>query len=201
TSAAAEKAFAVAVEATQAVKADSSNPPTMPSSSLAVVKRTPGVKEAEGSVSYDTGTLLDSHGKAIKSNAPTLIGSISTVKRFESLDYDSGSQPKTADQVVIDRGTSKKYGFKVGSRITVQGDAPAKTYTVSGVGSLGGRDSLGGARYIGMILPEAQRVSGHDGYDSISVAASDPDKVKAALQRELGRNYNVRTGKEAAHDQ
>ena len=46
-------------------------------------------------------------------------------------------------------------------------------------------------------------MTGHDGYDSISVSTggNDPDEVKAALQRELGRDFLVRTGEEAAEQQ
>jgi putative ABC transport system permease protein len=196
-----QKGVDVSVEAHQAVKADFEAPPTMPASTLDKVKATPGVDAAEGGVSSN-GTLLDDKGDPIKSNGPpTLIVSTSTEKRFESLDYKSGGPPKTPDEVSIDRGTSKKYGFKVGSTVTVQGDAPAKQYKVSGVATLGDRDSLGGSRLVVMTLPEAQRQSGHDGYDSISVATGDPNAVKTALQRDLGRDFNVRTGKEAAEQQ
>src|SRR4029079_19619897 len=41
--------------------------------------------------------------------------------------------------------------------------------------------------------------TGHDGYDEISVAASDgtsPGELKAAIARELGPKFSVRTGKE-----
>src|SRR5262249_34237176 len=52
-------------------------------------------------------------------------------------------------------------------------------------------------------LPEAQRMTGHDGFDSISVSTGgeDPNKVKAALQQKLGPDVRVRTGKEAAEQQ
>jgi putative ABC transport system permease protein len=196
-----QKGVDVSVEASQPVKADFASPPTMPASTLDKVKATPGVDAAEGGVSSD-GTLLDDKGKAITANGPpTLIVSASTEKRFESLDYKSGGSPQTPDEVAIDRGTSKKYHFDVGDTVTVQGDAPAKQYKVSGVATLGGSDSLGGSKLVVMTLPEAQRVTGHDGYDSISVATGDPNGVKAALKRELGRDFNVRTGKEAAEQQ
>jgi putative ABC transport system permease protein len=191
----------VEVEAHQAVKADFSAPPTMPASTLARVKDTPGVDAVEGGVNGN-GTLLDDKGKAITSNGPpTLLFSAGTQKRFQALDYKQGGPPKTADEVAIDRATSKKYDFTVGSKVTVQGDAPAKQYTVSGVATLGDADSLGGARMVVFTLPEAQRVTGHDGYDSISVAAGHPDAIKAAIKRELGPSFNVRTGKEAAEQQ
>src|SRR3954449_2042766 len=196
-----QKGVDVSVEAAQPVKADFGAPPTMPASTLDKVEATPGVDVAEGGVSAD-GTLLDDKGKPIKSNGPpTIIVSTATDKRFESLDYKSGGAPKSAGEVAIDRGTSKKFGFDVGSTVTVQGDAPAKQYKVSGVATLGDRDSLGGSRLVVMTLPEAQRMTGHDGYDSISVATGDPGAVKDSLKHELGRDFNVRTGKEAAQQQ
>jgi len=193
----------VSVEARQAVKADFSQPPTMPADTLAKVKTVPGVEQAEGGVSSD-GTLVDRNGKAITSNGPpTLIVSVSTEKVFEVLDYVEGSAPTTADQVAIDRGTAKKYGWKPGSKVTVTSDAPAKQYTVSGIATIGGKDNLAGARLVAMTLPEAQRMTGHDGYDSISIATGNnkPETVKAAVAKELGRDFNVRTGKEAAEQQ
>src|SRR4051812_27499141 len=104
----------VEIESQQVVKADFSAPPTMPADSLDKVKATPGVEVAEGSVTSDA-TLLDKKGKPIVSQGPpTLLVSESTEKRFQVLDYETGGSPKTADEVALDRGTSKKYGFKVG---------------------------------------------------------------------------------------
>ena len=46
-------------------------------------------------------------------------------------------------------------------------------------------------------------MAGYDGWDSISISTGgdDPNEVKAALQRELGRDFEVRTGEEAAEQQ
>jgi putative ABC transport system permease protein len=198
-----QKGVDVSVEAHQAVKADFSQPPTMPADALDKVKTVPGVEKAEGGVSSD-GTLVDRNGEAITSNGPpTLIVSTSTDKTFEVLDYVEGSAPKTADQVAIDRGTAKKYDWKPGDTVTVTADAPAKQYTISGVATVGGKDNLAGARLVAMTLPEAQRMTGHDGYDSISIStgSNSPDTVKKAVAAELGRDFTVRTGKEAAEQQ
>ena len=199
-----QKGVDVAVEARQAVKAQFSVPPTMPADTLDKVKATPGVEAAEGGVSYDRGTLLDKQGEPVVSQGPpTLLISTSTEPRFQSLDYESGGPPKTDDEVALDRGTANKFGFKVGDTATVSGAAPRKDFKVSGIATLDGKDSLGGARLIVFTVPEAMRMSGHDGWDSISVATdgSSPDEVKAALQKELGGNFLVRTGKEAAEQQ
>jgi putative ABC transport system permease protein len=198
-----QKGVDVELEAKQAVKADFSTPPTMPAETLAKVKETPGVKVAEGSVSAN-GTLLDKKGKPIVSNGPpTLLVSKSTEKIFQILDFESGGEPQSDDEVAIDRGTSKKYGFKVGDTVTVSGTAPATQFKVSGVASLDGKDNLGGARLVVMTLAAAQKMTGHTGYDSISVSTggTDPNQVKAALQQQLGPDVLVRTGKEAAEQQ
>jgi putative ABC transport system permease protein len=172
----------------------------MPASVLDEVKSVPGVDVAEGGVSSD-GTLLDKEGEPIVSNGPpTLLISENTERVFQALDYESGGRPQTDGEVAIDRGTANKYGFKVGDTVTVSGAAPAKQYTVSGVATLAGKDNLGGARLVVFTIPEAQRITGHDGYDSISVSTGggDPDEVKAAIQSKLGDDYLVRTGEEAA---
>jgi putative ABC transport system permease protein len=201
----AHKGEDVSIEAKQAVKADFSVPATMPAATLDRVKALPGVKVAEGTVSSD-GALLDDNGKPIVSNGPpTLILSASTEKTFQALEYPQGGPPQTAGQVAIDRGTANKYHWKPGSRVTVAGRAPKTTYTVSGIATLGGSDSLGGSRMVILTLPEAQRVTGHKGYDGISVAADSgttPEALKATVVGELGaKSFEVRTGKEAAEQQ
>jgi putative ABC transport system permease protein len=193
----------VSVEGRQAVKSDFSVPPTMPADTLEKVKSVPGVAVAEGSVTSD-GTLLDKQGEVIVSQGPpTLILSESTEKVFQVLDYEEGGAPTTADEVALDRGTANRYDFKVGDKATVSGRAPAKEYTVSGIATLDGSDNLGGSRMVVMTLPEAQRATGHDGYDSISISTGgeDADTVKAAVARELGRDFLVQTGEEAAEQQ
>ncbi len=193
----------VAIESRQAVKADFSVAPTMPRGTLDEVKSVPGVDVAEGSVSSD-GTLLDKKGEPIVSNGPpTLLISESSEKIFQVLDYASGGRPETDDEVAIDRGTANKFDFKVGDTVTVSGSAPAKQFKVSGIATLAGKDNLGGARLVVFTLPAAQTITGHDGYDSISVSTGggDPDAVKAAIQSKLGKDFLVRTGEEAAEQQ
>src|SRR4051794_1492898 len=200
----AHKGEDVSIEASQPVKEDFSAAPTMPSSTLDRVKDLPGVKAAEGSVSAD-GTLLDPKGKPILSGGPpTIIVSASEEKIFQALVYRSGKAPDTADQIAIDRSLSNKYHWKVGDRITLAGRAPKKTYAVSGVATLGDSDSAGGSHFTVLQLPEAQRMTGHHGYDSISLAADSgtkPAALKATVKQALGKGFEVRTGKEAAAQQ
>jgi putative ABC transport system permease protein len=200
----AQKGVDVSIEARQAVKEDFGTAPTMPASALARVRSLPGVAAAQGEVSAD-GTLLDRAGKPITSSGPpTLILSAATEDRFRALDYKEGGPPQTAGQVAIDRATADRYHWQVGDRVTVAGRAPKKTYTVSGIATLGDSDSLAGSRMVVLTLPEAQRVTGHHGFDSISLAAAggtSPERLKGEAMRALGDRFRVRTGKEAAAQQ
>src|ERR1044072_650913 len=176
----------------------------MPQDTLARVQAVPGVEEAFGSVSNDV-TLLDRKGDPILSNGPPTIGITAPPKRFDPFDYKEGGPPTTDGEVAIDKATADKYDFHTGDTVTVQGQAPATQYKVSGVATLGDSENLAGSRLVVFTLPEAQRVTGHDGYDDISVAAkggTSPEQLKAAIIKELGtKDFAVRTGKEQAEKQ
>jgi putative ABC transport system permease protein len=197
-----QKGTDVSVQARLAVEEDFASPPTMPADTLERVKAVAGVDEAVGSVSADNGTLLDDKGEPILSNGPPTIIVTAGPDRFDPLTYVDGHKAETADEVVIDKATADEYHFGVGDTVTVSARAPKKDYTVAGISTLGDSENLAGSRLVQMTLPEAQRVTGHDGYDDISVAASggtSPEQLKAAISAELGRtDFAVRTGKEQA---
>jgi len=197
------KGVDVSVQSKLAVEADFAAPPTMPSDTLERVRGVDGVKEADGSVSGDV-NLLDRKGKPILSNGPPTIAVTTGPERFDPLTYVEGGKPTSDDQIAIDKGTADEFDFKVGDKVTVAGRAPAKAYDVAGIVTLGDSENLAGSRLVLFTLPEGQRVTGHDGYDDISVAAAGgttPEALKAAIQKELGAEFAVRTGKEQAEKQ
>jgi putative ABC transport system permease protein len=197
------KGVDVSVQSKLAVEADFAAPPTMPADTLDRVRSVDGVEEADGSVSADV-NLLDRDGEPILSNGPPTIAVTTGPERFDPLTYVEGAKPSSDGQIAIDKGTADEFGFKVGDKVTVAGRAPAKAYDVSGIVTLGDSENLAGSRLVLFTLPEGQSVTGHDGYDDISVAASGgttPEQLKAAIQRELGSEFAVRTGKEQAEKQ
>jgi len=198
-----QKGVDVSVQARLAVEEEFASPPTMPADTLERVRSAEGIEEAAGSVSAD-GTLLDREGEPILSQGPPTIIVSTGPERFDPFTYTDGGPPDAAGEVVIDKGTADEFGFGVGDRVTVSGRAPKKDYTVSGVATLGDSENLAGSRLVQMTLPEAQRVTGHDGYDEISVAAAGgttPEALKAAIARELSGDFAVRTGEEQAAKQ
>ena len=179
--------------------------PTVPRSVLRQVRANPDVEVAQGSV-FDTATVLGKDGKRIGvGGAPNFVASTAQYPRFEASTVAKGRFPRTADEAVIDLGTSKKEGFKVGDRITVQGAAPRKDYLIVGLTQLAGVDSFGGATVVGLIQPEALRMLGKPGFDTIETAARPgvtPDQLVASLKQELpAQKYTVRTGAEEARSQ
>ena len=190
----------VSIQQKQAVEEDFGVPPTMPAGTLDRVTAVDGVEEAAGYVSAD-GSLLDDEGEPILSNGPPTIIVTHGPDRFDPFDYAQGGPPETDDEVVLDKATADEYGWGPGDTVTVAGRAPKKDYTVAGVATLGDSENFGGSRLVAMTLPEAQRVTGHDGYDDISVAAesgTSPEELKAAIATELGPRFSVLTGKEQA---
>ena len=190
----------VSVQQKLAVDEPFAPPPTMPADTLEKVQAVDGVEEAAGSVSAE-GSLLDREGDPILSNGPPTIIVSSGPDRFDPLDYTEGGPPETDDEVVLDKATADKYDWGEGDTVTVAGRAPQKDYTVSGVGTLGDSENFGGSRLVVMTLPEAQRVTGHDGYDDISVAAAggtSPEELKANIAAALDPSFSVLTGKEQA---
>ena len=176
----------------------------MPSSALDKVKAAPGVDAAEGNVSAD-GNLLDKKGEPIVSNGPPTLLLSSSEKRFDPLTYREGGPPENDGEVVLDRGTAEKYGFKVGDNVTVSGRAPAKQYKVSGIATLGDSDNLAGSRMVLMTLPEAQRDDRprrlrHDlGRGRGRHVAGGSSRRRSSTSS--GGEYTVRTGKEQAEKQ
>ena len=198
------KGVDVSVQSKLAVEADFAAPPTMPADTLDRVQSVDGVEEADGSVSGDV-NLLDRKGDPILSNGPPTIAVTTGLERFDPLTYVEGGKPESDGQVAIDKGTADEYDFKVGDEVTVAGQgAPSGPTTVSGVAKLGDSENLAGSRLVVFTLAEGRRVTGHDGYDDISVAAAggtSPEQLKAAIASELGSEFAVRTGKEQAEKQ
>jgi putative ABC transport system permease protein len=193
----------VSVQSKLAVEADFAAPPTMPADTLERVRSVDGVEEATGSVTADV-NLLDRDGEPILSNGPPTLAVSAVPERFDPLTYVEGDKPQSDDEIAIDKGTADEFGFKVGDEVTVAGRAPAKAYDVAAITTLGDSENLAGSRLVLFTLPEGQRVTGHDGYDDISVAAAGgttPEELKAAIAGALGPEFAVRTGKEQAEKQ
>jgi putative ABC transport system permease protein len=190
----------VAVTTKLAVERQFGEQRPMPESVLGQVSGVDGVAAVTGSVSGNA-SLFGRDGKLIQSGGPGLVVSAQDQKRFEALDYPQGAAPSGPGEVALDKATADKRGFKVGDQIKIAGRAPARSYRVAGIATLGDLESFGLPTAI-MVRPEAQRVLGLPGrlteVDAAAAGGTSPDELKARIAARLGGGYVVRTGKEQA---
>ena len=157
----------------------------IPDAVLGRVRRTPGVRVAEGGVG-GYAQLVDKEGEAISPPAaPTIGASWVDVPELSPLTIRRGRAPSGPTDVVIDAGTAKREEIAVGDRVGVVSQGPAETFTVVGVVGFGQADNLAGATLAAFDLPTAQRVLGSVGkLDTIEVAADDGVPA-AVVQRRI----------------
>lgn len=179
--------------------------PTIERSVLEQVRANPDVDHAQGAV-FDVATVLGKDGERIGAGgAPNFISSTAEYPRFEGATAAQGRFPRTPGEAAIDLATAKKQDFEIGDEVSVQGAAPRKDYRIVGFTQIAGIDSYGGATVVSLILPEALRMLGKPGYDTIQASAREgvtPEQLVASLRRELPRaTLNVRTGEGEAASQ
>jgi putative ABC transport system permease protein len=178
----------------------------IPQSVLDKIKTVPGVAAAQGSILDQGATILNRQGKTFHSGgAPQFLGSASLLDRFEQFTFVSGHKPAADDQVALDKATADKEHFKLGDPVTIQATNGKHTYTLVGIGTLGGVNSFGGAAIALLTLPAAQRATGKVGhYDAIDAAGKpgvSPKELSTRIRAALPRTVEVRTGQQQAAKQ
>ncbi|HUO41325.1 MAG TPA: ABC transporter permease, partial [Mycobacterium sp.] len=170
----------------------------VPESLLGSVRAVPGVGSAFGQVA-GYAQFVAHDGKPISSTSGTLGVVFDPDRQISSLNLIAGSPPVTGNDVVMDAGTAKSYGFSVGQQVKVlSAGAPPQTYTITGIAQFGTADNLAGATLAAFTLPTAQRVLGDIGkLDAINVVAkpgANKATVQAAIAKVLPPEVQVVTG-------
>jgi putative ABC transport system permease protein len=163
-----------------------------------------GVKAAEPGISTNFTQIVGSNGKALGNpgrGAPTLGGNWIGTTALNPFKIAEGRPPESDDEVVIDRGSSKKGDLHVGDKVTilVPTGAPRK-FTISGIATFGTADSPLGATYSLFTLKTAQEVLAEPGrIDEIRVQAESgvsQAEVTAAIKKVLPENTEALTGEQ-----
>ncbi|MFC6883178.1 MULTISPECIES: ABC transporter permease [Actinomadura] len=177
----------------------------MPAALRDRIARVPGVRAAEGGVS-GYAQMVGRDGKAVTTGgAPTLGISIATTPELrQAVTLRSGAYPSGPGQVVVDKRTASKEGFKPGDRIRVLFQGPPREFTVSGVVGFGDADNLAGATLAGFDLATAQDVLARKGvFDGIDVVAADgvgPETLRDRVSAAVGPSYEALTGEQYAEE-
>ena len=196
----------VAVVPREAVESEGgAEPPGMPARLLEDVRKVEGVAQASGGIFAAGVALIDEDGDRIGSMQAPAFGTSAEPQRFDPFDYAEGRQPRTADEVAVDKQSADNEDLAVGDSITVAGAEAAREYEIVGIARLGEVDSFGGATVAILPLAEAQRIADKQGeFDQISIAAAegvDPEELKRRVAAVMPDSVEVRTGEENAQQQ
>jgi putative ABC transport system permease protein len=113
-----------------------------------------------------------------------------------------GRPPRASGEIVVDAGTARKHGLRVGDHVTVLLQGPSMQATIVGIAGFGTADNLGGATLVAFDTATAQQALNAPGeFDAIEVTAKQgvtPTELKIRIQRVLPAGYQAKTGEEAA---
>src|SRR5262245_36054633 len=161
----------------------------LPASVLDQVRKTDGVRAAEGAVSGHA-LLTDTAGKAVLTSggAPTMGYSLPADPALRGdVKILTGNAPSGPHQVAIDATSAEDHHIPLGSKIKVLFTGPTQEFTVVGTVGFGGEKNLGGTTGAYFDAATAQRVVGTPGYfDTINVSA-DPGVSSTELAQRLGK--------------
>jgi putative ABC transport system permease protein len=157
----------------------------VPQAVATAVSHLPGVQVAYGSV--EGYAQLVKNGSAIGQAQSALGFSFDPHPELSSLKLASGKAPTADDQVVIDKHTAQKHGFKLGQPVRILLPNGQRKFTISGFVTFGSSDSLAGATIAGFYISTAQKLFNSVGYyDTINVLLK-PGADKVTVQREIER--------------
>jgi putative ABC transport system permease protein len=133
-----------------------------------------GVAAAEGAV-FGYARLIAKNGKALgnpATGAPAIGMNWSANAALNQFHLVAGHAPRTPNEVVIDKKSSRDGHLTVGDTTTVLVQGPPERVRIAGIARWGTADSPAGATVVAFQTPVAQRVMGEPGkFDSIDLVA------------------------------
>jgi putative ABC transport system permease protein len=173
----------------------------VPASVVETVRRTPGVKAAEGFVA-GYAQVVGKDGKAVGNpgmGAPTFGRNWPTVAALNPFRLAEGTAPASNEDVVLDRYTAKEAGAGVGDPLTVLTERGPVRVRVSGIATFGDADGTGGATNVMFTSAAAQRwVAAPGAFDQVGAVAEDgvsQEELRERLAARVPGNAEVITGK------
>src|SRR4051794_34512098 len=180
----------------------------IPDSLIATVEAVPGVATAHGDV-QGFAQMSTSKGEEMGGGGPPTFGSVYDGSPISPWGLADGRLAAGGSEVVIDRGTAKRYDVEVDDKISITTQVGTQEFTVVGTARFAGNDSAGGATWALFDLPTAQAfVNGKPGLvDSIVVGGDDTlsqqqlaDRIEQTLQQSGTQNVEALTGKQITEE-
>ncbi len=175
---------------------------------LEKIRAVDGVRKAEGVVFELGAQPLGKDGKPITQVGPPAFaaGWNDEAGDMQVLRVVKGRAPKRGE-LLLDKASYDKSGFKVGDKVDVliQGGAKQETFTLSGVVAFGDRDNLNGASITVFDTPQLQELLDMDGrfsaVDAVAAPGVSQDELRDRIAAALGTDYDVSTAPELTQEQ
>ncbi|MET0275454.1 MAG: ABC transporter permease, partial [Acidimicrobiia bacterium] len=174
----------------------------VPEGTLEEVRAVDGVARAEGFVT-GYAQFVDRDGESVGGGGPPTFG-VSWVDDgpFRLVADGESRAPRRDGEVAMDEATAVDQGFRVGDRVRVLLDGPAREFTIVGLFGFGDRSDFGAVTFAAFDLATAQQAfDARQAFDRIYVQR-DPDVavpvLRQRLARSLGPAYEVLTAEQAA---
>jgi putative ABC transport system permease protein len=169
----------------------------IPDSSLPAVRQVDGVATADGAT-FGYAQFVDREGNSIQNGLAPTIGLSwpeSGTGPLRLADDGVSRPPQNAQEVLVDEGTAREHGFRVGDRVRVLLQGPAQRFTVVGLFALKQQSDLGGVTVAAFDLPTSERVLATPGLlDAINVTVEpgvDQNDLSTRITQALGPSYEV----------
>jgi putative ABC transport system permease protein len=160
-----------------------------------------GVAEAQGDV-WGFAQVVGRDGEPVGAphGGPPTIGANWSVGELNTWDLAAGHAPQADDEVVIDKHTADEAGYTAGDRATVLVAGAPMEVTITGLATIGGADSPGGASFVMFPYASAQEHVGEPGrVDSVSVVGEEgvsQDELVERISEVLPNDMEAITGDE-----
>jgi putative ABC transport system permease protein len=176
----------------------------VPASIAPRVRRVPGVAYVFGSVG-GYAQFVTRDGNAIDSGAGNNLGfAFDPNPALSPFHLVSGRAPTRPDEVVMDRATATKYGFRLGERVRILLPDGSRRFTLAGLVTFGSDATLIGDTLAGFAPATAQVLFNSPGrYDMINVLAApgaDTVRLQRAIAAVLPPGVEVVSGQAVANE-
>lgn len=173
---------------------------SLPASTLARVKRVPGVDDASANV-FSTLSLIDEKGNARQGNAATInvAGLDPKAPDFSDAKTVQGRDIASGKEIVLDKGFAETNGIGVGDRVRLAAPSGIISPKVVGLQEFSNGLEFGGQGFGGMPIGFARKAFDKpDVWDEVDLVVNggeehEIDAVRKRLRAELGKGVEIAT--------
>ena len=151
------------------------------------IREVDGVATADGTT-FGYAQLVGRDGDSIQNGLAPTIGLSwpeSGAGPLELANDGKSRAPRGDREVLVDEGTAKAHGFKVGDRVRVLLQGPAEQFRIVGLFGLKGQADLGGVTVAAFDLPTSERVLASPGVIDAIYVTTDPGVTPGAVSSNL----------------